>query len=149
MAEDTCLTLEIPARHETYWREGGRFPVFIKRTDRLVTVSGIRYKVARNVEGGYYCYKPSNPHLVLGEVYQYGVRRSITTDMHRELSALRCVLFPGTSYPSPLCYEMRNGDLVHPGPCFLEHKGSHVKTTKYQLTGTEEVSCAHCGDRIL
>lgn len=142
------LTIEIPDTHTGYWREAKRFPVTVAVTDRFVTVAGKRFSFVRNDRGGYFCYRTQPAFSLLGEVYAYGVRKALTADLHLELSAARVALFPGTTYPSPLCYEMRGGALVHPGPCFDRYPGSIVKTTKYQITGADEVACAVCKERI-
>lgn len=141
------IDVEMSDTHAAWWRERDRFPVKVVRSDRFITVAGNRFSVVRNTEGGYFCYRLQPRFVVLGEVYAYGVRKAVTTDLHMELSAARVALFPGTTFPSPLCYEMRSGALVHPGPCFDRSRGL-VKTTRYQLTGAVEAVCAVCKERI-
>lgn len=143
----TEVEVAVPATHVDYWRARGRYPVTVVCSDRFLTVAGNRFSVVRNDRGGYYCYRLHPRFVVLGEVYAYGVRNAVTPDLHLELGAARVALFPGTTYPSPLCYEMKGGALVHPGPCFDRSSGL-VKTTKYQLTGAQDVTCAVCKERI-
>lgn len=141
------VTVEMSDTHAAWWREKGRFPVTVVRSDRFVTVAGARFSVVRNDRGGYFVYRLHPRFVVLGEVYPYGVRKALTPDLHMELGAVRVALFPESAYPSPLCYEMRGGALVHPGPCFDRSTG-FVKTTKYQLAGAVEAVCAVCKERI-
>jgi len=141
------MDVEMPETHAAWWREKGRYPVTVVRRDRFITVAGSRFSVVRNTGGGYYCYRLHPRFVVLGEIYEYGVRKAVTADIHMELSAARVALFPGTTFPSPLCYEMRSGALIHPGPCF-DRSTELVKTTRYQLTGAVEAVCAVCKERI-
>lgn len=162
MAEETALNrrvhtpeaprtetlVPVPQPFAGYWKARERWPVTVVKSDRFLTVAGQRYSIVPNAEGGYFVYRHHPVFAVLGEVYQYGVRKALTPDLHLELGAARVALFPGTTYPAPLCYEMRSGALVHPGPCFDRHAESIVKSTKYQLNGALEVVCAVCKERI-
>ena len=142
------VTIEMTKERSEYWKSQERWPVVVEINAQSVRVCGTAYRIAPNAYGGYFCYRPAPSYAVLGEIYKYGVRGAMNDDLHRELSAIRSAVF-GTSYPAPLCYELRGGALVHPGPCYDKHPQSVIKTTKYHLSPTVARTCATCGERFL
>lgn len=113
---------------------------------RIPGMESVAY--VRNDKQGYYCYR-RNPYLLLGEVYAYGVFKAPSPYMHKVLSLVRAALFPTSTYPAPLCYELKGGRLVHPGPrCFGQLRNVLVKTTKYHLSESIPHVCAVCNERF-
>jgi hypothetical protein len=136
------------AEEREWWREQGVTPTLTVEEAR-VTIPGMGpVAYVRNDKQGYYCYR-RDPYLLLGEVYAYGVFKAPSPHMHKVLSLVRAALFPTSTYPAPLCYELKNGQLVHPGPqCFGQLRNVQVKTTKYHLSESIIRTCAVCDERF-
>jgi hypothetical protein len=152
--EPVVTLVPIPAKtHREWWaRERRSTPlplnVILKGAQASIHREGASdYRLTPNDGGGFSCSRLKSA-VTLGEVYTYGVRHALTTAFFQELSAVRAAVF-GTGCPSPLCYEMPNGDLVHPGPCFTNHPGSLIKRTRYNLTEDASVVCSVCKERFV
>lgn len=143
-----AVTIKMTEERSAHWKSQGRWPVVVAVNGPSVRVCGTAYRLAPNNGGGYYCYRPAPSYTVIGEIYKYGVRGSMNDDLHRELSAIRSAIY-GATYPAPLCYELRGGALVHPGPCYDKHPQSVIKTTRFHLSPTVARVCATCGERFL
>lgn len=138
----------LTADHRAWWQDQRktRLPIPVVAEGTLVKVYDSAYRLTPR-DKGYACSRP-NGHITLGEVHEYGVRLALTTTFFHELSAVRAAIY-GKSCPSPLCYEMPNGDLVHPGPCFTAHPSSIIKRTRYNLTGDADALCSVCQERFV
>lgn len=132
--------------NEAWWRRHGGFPIAIRVEGFLAKVGKSEYRLTP-FKDGFVCTRP-NSTVPLGEIYEYGVRKALTNTFFHELGALRAVIY-GKTCPAPLCYEMRNGDLVHPGPCFQKHPSSLIRKTRYNLTEDADLVCAVCQERFV
>lgn len=132
--------------HRQWWQRRGRYPIQVTLEGTSASVGGSAYRLTPRAQG-FACTRPGRAVLT-GEIYEYGVRHALTTSFFHELSAVRSAVF-GKSCPSPLCYEMPNGDLVHPGPCFTRHASSVIRRTRYTLTEDADEVCSVCQERFV
>lgn len=139
-------TLTVPRAWVKWWTERKQIPLSVTVRDGRASVAGSVYHIYPNGRGGYICSRPAT-NMVVGVIYEYGVREALTLAFFQELSAIRAVVF-GKSYPSVVAYEMFDHSLVHPGPCFSAHPCANIRKSLYKLTNTEEV-CSVCKGRFL
>lgn len=147
--------------HREWWAKKSGYPISVELHQDIASVNLSLYRLAplgdRTAPQGYVCLRPKEGQA-LGEIYEYGVRKSLTNKFFHELSAIRSVVWGSTneegrfvpkSCPAPLCYEMPNGDLVHPGPCFSAHNSSVIRRTRYTLTEDADTACSVCHERFV
>ena len=149
------VTVQTPD-HRDWWVKKGRYPIAVELNRDTAQVSGSLYQLTPKGVG-YTCLRPRGA-VPLGEIYEYGVRNALTNTLFQELSAIRAVVwgslgddgsFVPKSCPAPLCYEMPNGDLVHPGPCFATHESAVIRKTRYNLTENSATVCSVCHERFV
>lgn len=139
-------TIEVAPGHRKWWSKNRQYPVQVEVAPNDVIVAGSAYHLTPH-QGGFLCSR-KKVFLAVGEIYEYGVRRALTPDFYQDLSAIRAALW-GKSCPAPLCYEMKNLDLVHPGPCFVTHKESVIRRPLYNLQEGANILCATCHERFV
>lgn len=142
--------IEVPMSppNRKWWEEQGVVPV-VGLDERRIRVEGVEpFSYVPNDKGGYFCYRMLPAFTYLGAIYPYGVLETPTSQVHRLLSLARVALFPTATYPAPICYELKDGRLVHPGPCFGELRRVQVRTTKYHLSEDMARACCVCQGRF-
>ena len=132
--------------HREWWTKQNRYPIHVKLDGENASIGESSFRLTPRTQG-FICSRPGRS-VPTGEIYEYGVRNALTTAFFQELSAVRAVIY-SKSCPSPLCYEMPNGDLVHPGPCFTEHASSVIRRTRYTLTEDADRVCSICHERFV
>lgn len=143
------LSCEIAPKHQRWWkkyRPSWTFPVQVQLSARQARIADTVYELWP-LPGGYACRRPG-AGLVLGEIYPYGVQRSLTPGLFKELSMLRAVLW-NKSYPAPICYDLSNGTRVHPGPCLDRHPAPNIVRPCYSLKEEQAYTCCICNERFL
>jgi hypothetical protein len=85
--------------------------------------------------------------MVVGEFDQHTVRRTVNDRLLRQMSVLRSAIY-GVSFPAPLAYVLRDGSLVHPGPCFSKHAESVTLRALFSVKD-EDARCSICKEAFV
>lgn len=142
-------TLDLAPAHQRWWKKNRptwKFPVQVTFDGRFARIADSHYELVPDKDG-FACRRPRSTVLV-GRIYPYGVRQTLTPSLHKELSMLRAALWD-KSYPAPICYDLADGTRVHPGPCLEQHTNPHIVRPCYALNEKRAYECAICGERFL
>lgn len=85
--------------------------------------------------------------MVVGEFDQHTVRHTVNDRLLRQMSVLRTAIY-GVSFPAPLAYVLRDGSLVHPGPCFSKHVESVTLRALFSVKD-EDARCSICKEAFV
>lgn len=141
--------IQLTKPQQRWWKKNRprwTFPVPVTFDGRFAQIADSRYELFPQ-GAGYACRRPKSSILV-GYIYPYGVRQSLTPSLQKELAMIRAALW-GKSYPAPLCYDLIDGSRAHPGPCLEQLKDPHIVKVCYTLDEKRAYTCVVCNERFL